>query len=113
MIFEILFYGLGFLILALTAIIILKHMQFEEKSKKINENKIKFQWHFDKLLLAYKVKVLKEEIRLRKVSMEELNEIINEALGTKFSRKHVLDEVEEQVKGEVKKASLKSSKGGD
>ncbi len=66
-----------------------------------------FQWHFDKLLLAYEVKVLKDEIKKRNISMESLNDIMNEALETKISNKHVLDEIEEKVKGEVKKASSK------
>ncbi len=66
-----------------------------------------FEWHYEKLLLSYKTKVLKDEIKKRNVSMEDLNNIMNEALGIKTTTKHVLDEIEEEVKGEVKKASSK------
>lgn len=89
-----------------------KEVVAREKQIATNEKVGMFEWHFDKLLWSYKIKVLKDEIRKRNVKMDELNEIINEALGTKFSNKHVLDEIEEQVKGEVKKASPKT-KGGE
>ncbi len=100
--FVLVFIGLGIAVFAyiLKAII---------SSEKFSEKRDKFQWHFDKLLLAYKTKVLKDEIRKRQVTMEDLNNIMNEALGSKKSTKHVLDVIEEEVKGEVKKASPKAS----
>ena len=92
-------------VLVVYLVALIKLFKVANSNEEINSKKVLFQWHFDKLLLAYKIKVLKDEIRARKVTMDELNEIVNESLGTKMTTKHVLDEIEGQVKGEVKQAS--------
>lgn len=64
----------------------------------------KFDWHYLKFLLAYKTKVLTDELQDRDVKMEELYKIMDDALDKKSNKKHVLDEIEEEVKGDVKEA---------
>ncbi len=99
-----LFYVALLAVLGAFAWILLMSASAQNKEQRFSEKKGLFQWHFDKLLLAYKVKILKLEIKKRNISMESLHDIMNEALGTKVSNKHVLDEIEEEVKGEMKKA---------
>lgn len=69
----------------------------------------KFDWYYTKHLLAYKIKVLQDELKNRNVKLEDIHEIISDALSSKTSKKHVLDEVEEEVKGEVEEVSPKTS----
>ncbi len=71
----------------------------------MSSRKSKFDWVYSKLLYSYKIKVLHDELKLRNVKMEELNEIMHDALGKKSNKKHVLDQVEEDVKGEVEEAT--------
>ncbi len=63
--------------------------------------KEKFEWSYHKLLYSYKIKVLVDELRKRNVKMEDLYEIIHDALEQKQNKKHVLYQVEEEVKGEM------------
>ena len=105
--FELVLMGVFVIIAGILIVWLYKDVQSEVKKNENQEKTGKFEWHYTKLLLSYKIKVLKDEIKKRKVSMQELNEIMNEALGTKTNTKHVLDTVEEEVKGEVKKASPK------
>jgi hypothetical protein len=53
---------------------------------------------YTRYLQAYKLKVLFEELKKRKVSIEELKKIMD---GKKI---HELDFIEEEVKGEFEKA---------
>ncbi len=75
----------------------------------VNSRKSKFDWVYSKLLYSYKIKVLYDELKLRDVKMEELNEIMHDALGKKSNKKHVLDQIEEEVKGEVEEATPQKS----
>ena len=77
---------------------------------KYESKRDKFDWYYNKHLLAYKIKVLQDELKSRGVKLEDIHEIISDALSSKTNKKHVLDEVEEEVKGEVEEVSPTSSK---
>lgn len=77
----------------------------------VNSKKGRFDWLYNKLLYSYKIKVLHDELKARDVDMEELNEIMYDALGKKSNKKHVLTQVEEEVTGEVEDASPPKTSG--
>lgn len=80
------------------------------KSKKILRED-KFEQKYVEYLLAYKISILKEELADRKVNIEKLDEFISEIVNPKHNKQHVLDVIEQEVKGEVEKASPKASRG--
>ncbi len=84
----------------LTVIVWTGVFAFQEISKYMTKEK-KFEWSYKKLLLSYKIKILTQDIIKRNVKMEELHEIITEALDQKVNKKHVLDQIEEEVRGDL------------
>jgi hypothetical protein len=57
--------------------------------------------HLKRYIEAYKIKFLRDEMSKRNTSYKELDSIIKEVLTGKSYNKHVLDQAEEEIRGDL------------
>ena len=61
---------------------------------------------------AYRLKVLKDELKKEGVSLEELDALGLKLFKNKKRKVHTLKEIEQSVKGDLKQIPTKPNKGG-